>query len=720
MVHRKSAGLLVLVLVVLAAGLCSASSASAAHHKTLRYRIVGHGHTYDKVRRHHKVLRVRHHERYVMVRGAPRYRVVGRTRRAILLRKAPAAVIRASKNTVIRNGTPVSVGLSSSASCAQPERPAPAANDGQGSTCWAAESRTYPQWWMVDLGAETPVAGVAADWYDAAKRAYRYRIETSLDGATFTTVADRSSNVTKGATTDALAVTARYVRVQVLGVSAGDGEAAASEITVYAEATPPPQPSPEPTPSATGTPAPSPTASVADYYVATSGSNTTGDGSASRPWRTIQKAANSMAAGKTVSVAAGTYKERVTIPSSKSGAAGATTRFIASGRVVVTQGFDIQSDRTELTGFEVTPGSPSIADVDYRGQVFVQGSNVRLTDLDIHDCVRATAICLRQTESNITIEGCTMDKVGRAGIATTNGGAGQHPSSVTIKDCTIRRWGGENAIYAYGDYWLIQDCEIQGVNAGWKGADVWNGDGIAPNYSHHSTIRRCRIYDIWPYKGYDSGEHADAIQFFIDTTDLLIDGCVLGSWRPGGPDGTPGPTLGIMFGTLSEGTTCEATIQNSVFLNGIAANTHPTATGLREGSTLKLKFINNTFYGNYPELSHVSSIVLRNNVFYSHRGFGGAVDSDYNAFLWNDWEGGSSTMHSREGSHSLGVTPGSRLSAGDIFVSPAMDALHGYGLTADLHPLGALRGAGDPAFAPAYDITGAPRNAAAPSIGAYE
>ena len=43
MVYRKSAGLLVLVLVVLAAGLCSASAASASHPKTLRYRIVGHG-----------------------------------------------------------------------------------------------------------------------------------------------------------------------------------------------------------------------------------------------------------------------------------------------------------------------------------------------------------------------------------------------------------------------------------------------------------------------------------------------------------------------------------------------------------------------------------------------------------------------------------------------------------------------------------------------------
>jgi hypothetical protein len=427
-----------------------------------------------------------------------------------------------------------------------------------------------------------------------------------------------------------------------------------------------------------------------------------------------------VAPGEVVSVGPGVYEERVTIPAGAGGAGGRPTRFVAAGAVTVTGGLDIRADHTAVRGFTITGGAPSVADVPYSGQVLVAGSHVTLRDLTVRDVTRASAVCLLAGVSHITIDGCTIDRPKQACISTTNTGAGRHPSHVTITDCTMRRWGGEVAIYAYGDRWRIEGCEIQGVDAGWQGAAVWNGDGIWANYSTRSVIRGCRIYDIWPYKGFASGQHADCIQFWVDTTDLLIDGCVLGSWKPGGPDDTPGPTMGIMFGTVSAGSTCEATIQNCVFYNGIAPNTHPTATGLSGGGRLDLRFINNTFFGNFPELDHTTSILLRNNAFYSHRGFGDAPDSDYNAFLWNDWEGGPSAVPSTEGPHSLGRTWDTRLSAADIFVDPAVDALHQYGLTADLHPLGALLGAGDPAAAPAHDITGAPRSATAPSIGAYE
>lgn len=53
------------------------------------------------------------------------------------------------------------------------------------------------------------------------------------------------------------------------------------------------------------------TASAATYYVATSG-NDSNPGTESQPWKTIQKAANTMVAGDTVYVKGGIYNEQVT------------------------------------------------------------------------------------------------------------------------------------------------------------------------------------------------------------------------------------------------------------------------------------------------------------------------------------------------------------------------------------------------------------------------
>jgi hypothetical protein len=86
-------------------------------------------------------------------------------------------------------------------------------------------------------------------WYSGASRSYKYKIETSTDNVTFTTRIDKSTNTTNYVkSTDALNTSARYVRVTVVGSSAGwasildvqifaplkSGDDAASEITATA------------------------------------------------------------------------------------------------------------------------------------------------------------------------------------------------------------------------------------------------------------------------------------------------------------------------------------------------------------------------------------------------------------------------------------------------------------------------------------------------------
>src|SRR5262245_48663986 len=58
----------------------------------------------------------------------------------------------------------------------------------------------------------------------------------------------------------------------------------------------------------------SPPITGGDLFVATTGNDTTGNGSSGNPWRTIQKAATTATAGQVVNIAAGTYQERVTFP----------------------------------------------------------------------------------------------------------------------------------------------------------------------------------------------------------------------------------------------------------------------------------------------------------------------------------------------------------------------------------------------------------------------
>jgi hypothetical protein len=117
----------------------------------------------------------------------------------------------------------------------------------------------------------------------------------------------------------------------------------------------PPQPTatqPKPTatiiPSPTLTTVPIPGARI--YYISTTGSDNN-PGTEASPWRTIQKAANSMAAGDTVYVSAGDYStQRVTV--TRSGAAGSPITYQAQGRVVM-KGFNIAASYVTVNGFEI-------------------------------------------------------------------------------------------------------------------------------------------------------------------------------------------------------------------------------------------------------------------------------------------------------------------------------------------------------------------------------
>ncbi len=105
------------------------------------------------------------------------------------------------------------------------------ANNGVPGDRWTAASNDYPQWWRVDLGEVMPLARVETDWFDDGGRSYQYLIEVSDNDIDYTVAADRTDNTTGGTTVDPLDLSARYLRVTVVGAS--HGWAAIQECRVY-------------------------------------------------------------------------------------------------------------------------------------------------------------------------------------------------------------------------------------------------------------------------------------------------------------------------------------------------------------------------------------------------------------------------------------------------------------------------------------------------------
>ena len=77
---------------------------------------------------------------------------------------------------------------------------------------------------------------------------------------------------------------------------------------------------------------------MADYYVATTGNDTTGTGSGAAPWRTLGKALTSTGAGDTILMVAGTYNEKVKLTSAGSALAGYKTIRPDGSDVVIMDG----------------------------------------------------------------------------------------------------------------------------------------------------------------------------------------------------------------------------------------------------------------------------------------------------------------------------------------------------------------------------------------------
>jgi hypothetical protein len=91
------------------------------------------------------------------------------------------------------------------------------ASDGDLTTSWQAADGNANHWWMVDLGANLAVTGSEINWVNAGV-AYQYKIETSTDNSTWSTVVDKTLTTSLLQNQiDNFSTTTRYLKVTITG-----------------------------------------------------------------------------------------------------------------------------------------------------------------------------------------------------------------------------------------------------------------------------------------------------------------------------------------------------------------------------------------------------------------------------------------------------------------------------------------------------------------------
>lgn len=243
----------------------------------------------------------------------------------------------------------------------------------------------------------------------------------------------------------------------------------------------------------------SPTAEAApgDIYCVASDGDDSNPGTESQPWRTIQKAANTMTAGDSCIVLSGDYDERVQI--TQSGTSGAPITFQAQGTVTMkgfTVGNSINSvDYITIKGFEITN-----TDCNWMNGngIFIRGSHCIVEDNYIHSLAYA-GICLFANPVD---------------ASTT--------SNCLIKNNHIYRCSP--GILLRGRNHLIEDNEIwESVEFHERCSNPYSmPDGMNILGVGH-RIRKNYIHDIHYDDPFIGNKHIDCFQLWDTTSDIVIE-----------------------------------------------------------------------------------------------------------------------------------------------------------------------------------------------------
>ncbi|HJZ04303.1 MAG TPA: right-handed parallel beta-helix repeat-containing protein [Patescibacteria group bacterium] len=392
----------------------------------------------------------------------------------------------------------------------------------------------------------------------------------------------------------------------------------------------------------------------ANYYVnGANGSDSNPGTSRELPWRTIQKAANTMVPGDKVTVLPGTYDQRVQI--NTSGSAGAPITYQAEG-AVISKGFTVHTDYITIKGFEITN-----------------------TDNDNQD-----GWGIYVDASNCVLEGNYVHFATRGGIriwATP----GNEPN---IRNCVIRNnrldRNSQAGIEVHGRNHLVEVNEIWDTiqyHPNWTNPPGWvDADGIRFHGSGH-IFRKNYIHDIHYGIPENPNPHIDCFQTFsnsdheaaqnivfeqnicknaqVSSTDSIGKGFML----EGASNILIRNNLIRAFSSLHINGSDRVTIVNNDLTSDLSIQTAYGPTGVNLDGTVNTIIKNNIFYDIIPNLT----IHLLNDV--SKQG----LDVGYNCTYRSDGKpmSGSPYPHDLWGVNPRFVNAGS----GDYRLQPFSPAI---------------------------------------------
>lgn len=332
----------------------------------------------------------------------------------------------------------------------------------------------------------------------------------------------------------------------------------------------------------------SPGVSATTYYVSSKGGSDSNTGTTENaPWKTIQKAANTVAAGDKTVVLAGTYDERIVI--TKSGSPGNLIIYEAQG-IVDCRGFAIKADHIRVDGFRIT-NMASAGDWGY--------SN-------------------RFNGSGVHIEGDYNEVLNNSITGSSSVGINFFCYSydeTTTNNCIVRgntiTYAGLCGIFVTGRSHLIENNDISHSTA----RNMGDADGVRFFGIGH-TFRSNYIHDIYLSEG-NSGAHIDCLQTWRTAYNILFERNIFHNPNRG--------MQGLMCEEKSGETVSDLTFKNNIFI--MEGSGYAPGLNIKCGSggwVENMTIVNNTFVnvgGGIAQyairLRDLKGATVKNNIFYN-------------------------------------------------------------------------------------------------------